>query len=761
MTTLTLMQQRDNLPADVTTFIGRRRELAAVAAAIGRHRLVTLRGAGGVGKTRLALRAAQLARDSFADGCWLVELSALRQQELLPRTVSAALGLPDKAAGDPLAVLAARLADQEMLLVLDTCEHLVEPCGRLVRRLLRAAPGLRILVTSREPLGVADEHALLISPLEVPIPGMPGPQAADCEAVELFVERARAAVPGFSLTPENTGLVVQLCRRLDGIALALELAAVRLRSMPLEEILARLTDRFRILGTARTSLDRHRTLRGAVSWSYELCTPDERRLWARLSVFPGSFTEDAAEHVCGPGAGQVLTRLAGKSIVNRDEGTGRYQMLDTMREFGAEWLPDDADGLLRARHRDYFLSLTQRAAAASLTPAQAEWMGRLGQETDNLRTALDYSFGTPGQEAAGLRMTLSLRTYWLMVGQFSEGRRWHKLAMATGVGSAGHAWAVFGAGVLAVQQSDLASATPLLALAAALAVVIGDEDLAALVTDARGMVAFYSGDLETARSQYESALAAHKRTGFSDTFALGTYARLASTCLLAFETDRAIELCEEYLGHCDELGELWGRGSALWVRGAARWMAGDSPAAIEDALACLVIKEKIGDLHTITMSFDLLAVCLVATGDYDRAAVLYGASETLWKIINAPVLMGPAYAEIRGGAAQTARTELGDERFEALCHRGMVLPLGGAIAVARGEAAAADSVPPAITIKQLTRREREIAALVADGLGNRDIAERLFLSKRTVDSHIEHIFTKLGFSSRTQLTNWVLGQPSN
>jgi len=192
VTTLILTQQRDNLPADVTTFIGRRRELAAVAAAIGRHRLVTLRGAGGVGKTRLALRAAQLARDSFADGCWLVELSALRQQELLPRTVSAALGLPDKAAGDPLAVLAASLANQEMLLVLDTCEHLVEPCGRLVRRLLRAAPGLRILVTSREPLGVTDEHALLISPLEVPVPGTPGARAVDCEAVELFVERARA-----------------------------------------------------------------------------------------------------------------------------------------------------------------------------------------------------------------------------------------------------------------------------------------------------------------------------------------------------------------------------------------------------------------------------------------------------------------------------------------------------------------------------------------------------------------------------------------
>ena len=326
MTTLTLTLRKDNLPAEVTTFIGRRRELAAVAAAIGKYRLVTLRGAGGVGKTRLALRAAGLVRDSFADGCWLVELSALRDPELLPRTVSAALGLPDKAAGDPLAVLAGALADQEMLLVLDTCEHLVEACARLARRLLRAAPGLRILTTSREPLGVADEHTLAITPLE------------DSEAVALFTDRARAAVPGFELTTANTGPVVQLCRRLDGIALALELAAVRLRSMPVEEILARVADRFRILGTARTSLDRHRTLRAAISWSHELCTPEERLLWAELSVFPGSFDRDAAEHVCGPAAGQALTRLAEKSIVGYDEAAGRYQLLDTMREFAAERL---------------------------------------------------------------------------------------------------------------------------------------------------------------------------------------------------------------------------------------------------------------------------------------------------------------------------------------------------------------------------------------------------------------------------------------
>jgi predicted ATPase/DNA-binding CsgD family transcriptional regulator len=785
VTALILGQRGDNLPAEVTRFIGRRRELPAVADAVERHRLVTLRGAGGVGKTRLALRAASLARESFADGCWLVELSALRNPELLPRTVSSTLGLPDEAAGDPLTELAANLADREILLVLDTCEHLIEACARLARKLLKAAPGLRILATSRDPLDVTDEQALLITPLELPdvplsgqLPGGPATAAAAAasEAVALFVDRARAAMPGFDLTQENAGPVVQLCRRLDGIPLALELAAVRLRSMPVREILARLTDRFRILGTAHTNTGRHRTLRAAVLWSYELCTPAEQRLWAELSVFPGGFGLAAAEHVCGPAAFETLTRLVEKSIVQYDEGTRRYQMLHTMREFGAELLAaaggDGADGGgadggtervasadgLRGRHRDYYLGLAGKAAAGSLGREQVDWLVRLGQETDNLRVALDYSFGAAEQQLAGLRMTVLLRTYWLMTGQYTEGRRWHDLAARAGAGSGDNAWAVYGAGLLAVQQGDLTAGTPLLERAAALAAARGDEDLAAHVTDARGVAACYAGDLAASRTYHESALAGYERIGFSDAFALSCYVRLALACLLGLETDRAIALCEEYLRHCEELGEQWGRGTALWVRGAGRWLSGDRAAAIADALACLRIKESLGDLRAIAMSFDLLSACLAAAGDFDRAAVLSGASDRLWKILRAPVPTGPAYAEIRSRAADAARRQLGDERYQTARRRGAALPLAAAVAVARGEGPAVADAADRAEVKPLTRREKEIAALVADGLGNREIAQRLFLSKRTVDSHIEHIFAKLGFSSRTQLANWVRDQ---
>lgn len=753
MTALALGRRDENLPAEVTRFIGRKRELSSVGNAIARHRLVTLRGAAGVGKTRLALRAASLDRGSFADGCWLVELSALHDPALLPRTVSATLGLPDESSGDPLSALAGHLADREVLLLLDTCEHLVDACAKLAQVLLKAAPGLRILATSREPLGVPGEEVLLIAPLRV---SARRGSDAESDAVALFVDRAQAAVEGFRLTPENTGSVTKLCQRLDGIPLALELAAVRLRSMPVEEILTRIDDRFRILGTTRTNTGRHRTLHSAVDWSYELCTPEEQRLWADLSVFPGSFDRAAVEDICRPAGAEDLPRLVEKSVVLYDEDADRYRMLDTMREFGAELLAGNATAGLRALHRDHYLGVVERAAAETISSGQVRWLNRLREETANLRDALDWSFTTPGQEAAGQRMTVGLRTYWLMTGAFSDGRDWHEKARQVGPGTPGHAWAVYGAAVLAAQQGDLASAGPLLARAAELAAGLGDTDLTAHVWDAQGSAAFYIGDLETALARHEAALASYEENGFSDAFALTSYARLASACLLLLDIDRAIALCEEYLRRCDETGERWGRGTALWTRGAGRWLSRDLEGAVADALACLEIKEELGDLHTITMSFDLLAVCYADLGDYERAAALYGAGDTFWKLLGAPIQLGPGYAGIRRGAADTALAKLGEDAYGVAYDRGTALSLSDAMAVARRERSTAPEPPE--RSKPLTRREKEIAVLVAGGLANREIAERLFLSKRTVDSHLEHIFTKLAFSSRTQLTNWVLAQ---
>jgi non-specific serine/threonine protein kinase len=772
--------RKGNLPADVTRFIGRRQELSQVREALERYRLVSLRGVGGVGKTRLALHVAADVRRSFADGVWLVELSALRNAELLARTVAASLGLPDQAVGDPVDLLAEHLADRHLLLVLDTCEHLIDACAMLAEVLLRAAPRLRILATSREPLDVLGEHALLISPLALPDPDAP---AAGSDSVTFFVDRAEAIAPGFALTAANQQAVVRVCRGLDGIPLALELAAVRLRTMSVEQIAARLDDRFRLLGTARTSQNRHQTLRAAIAWSHELCTAAEQRLWARLSVFPGSFDLEAAEYVCAgdplaadtvsalggatplqpPAAEQApravfeaLGRLVEKSIAGWEQDGRRYRLLDTIREYGAEQLAQLGEqDELRHRHRDHYLGLAEQAAAGSLTAEQVGWLVRLRQETPNLRVALDHSYACPGQEAIGLRMTLLLRPYWLLVGLFSEGRRWHDRALATGGDSADGAWAGYGAGVLALQQGDLEIGGRLLARAQALAKDLGDRDLAAHVTDAQGIALFFAGDLDRAGACHESALADYAEIGYSEPFALSSLARLAAVCCLTGELDRAISLSEECLRLSEARGEQWARGTALWTRGAARWLSGDVSHAVEDTLACLRIKESLGDLHTITMAIDLLAVCLVAQEDYDRAAVLCGAGDSLWQTLRAPVQQGPYYAEIRRNAAETCRQALGDARFETAHRRGIELSVAEAIAAARNETAAPGT--PALT-SPLTQRQWEIAELVTQGLGNREIAERLVLAKRTVDSHIEHIFGKLGFTSRAQIAAWVSRQ---
>jgi DNA-binding CsgD family transcriptional regulator len=436
-------------------------------------------------------------------------------------------------------------------------------------------------------------------------------------------------------------------------------------------------------------------------------------------VFTGGFDLDAAERVCAGeplAAGPIfdtLGRLVEKSIVLCEQDGRRYRMLDTIREYGAEHLAllGEQDEL-RRRHRDYYLGLAEQAAACSLGPGQVGWLVRLRQETPNLRVALDHSYFRPGQEA----------------------------------------------GVLTLQQGDLEQAEPLLARAADLAQELHDRDLRAHVTDAQAIASFFAGDLQTAGARHENALAEYAEIGFSDPFALVTFTRLAAVCCLTGELDRAIALSEECLRISEELGEQWARGTALWTRGAARWLSGDVAHAVEDTLACLRIKESLGDLHTTTMAIDLLAVCLVAQEDFARAAELCGAGDAFWKMLRAPIQQGPYYAEIRRSAAETCRQALGDERFESYRQRGLELSVAEAIAVARNE------VPvPAdeISADPLTRREREIAELVTRGLGNREIAERLVLAKRTVDSHIEHIFSKLGFTSRTQLAAWVSRQNAN
>ncbi|MDL4774614.1 LuxR C-terminal-related transcriptional regulator [Actinomadura xylanilytica] len=770
------------LPAEVSRFVGRRRELMVIEEALGRSRLVTLVGVGGVGKTRLALRAATRMRDTFADGALFVELSALRKPELLARTVAAALRLPDQTAGDPLDLLAGRLTDRHLLLVLDTCEHLVDACAPLVGELLHAAPRLCVLATSREPLDVTGEHTLLVPPLDTvqrttagrPGAGRAGEERggtdADCESVRLFADRAEAMVPGFALTSDNREAVARLCSRLEGLPLAIELAAVRLRVMSVEQIDARLGDRFRLLGTSRAGRDRHQTLRAAVGWSHELCTPAERALWARLSVFPGDFDLKAAEHVCAGGdlpaadLFDVLGRLVEKSIVLCEDGGRRYRMLDTIRDYGAEHL----DGLgerdaLRLRHRDHYFALARRAMTAAAGARQIPELRRLRAENANLRVALDHALSTPGSEPDALRLLAGLQTYWLALGLFGEARHWYDRALAAcPPPMAERGWPCHADALFAVLQGDLATARPLLDEAQHLAA--GDPELEAHVLETRARLALYADDLREAIALHERARAIFNGIGYRDPYAMGNHMLLASAHLFAGDIDRALASAEEGLALSRERGDQWSLSFTLYVRGGAHWMRGDIERAHRDALDALSVKEAFGDLFGITISVDLLSACAMSRGDFDRAGLLVGAAGALWETLGAPIQLGPRYLAIREGVEKGCRQGLAPERYEEVRARGRDLPVERVIALARGTGPVAgpDGADGADRDARgdgaqstLTRREAEVAGLVAEGLPNREIAERLGIAKRTADSHVEHILAKLGFASRIQIAVWA------
>src|SRR5499427_8131540 len=381
-----------NLPAELTSFVGRRGELAAVRRLLAGSRLVTLTGVGGVGKTRLALRAAAELRRAFRDGEWLVRLDQLREEALVAQAVASTLGLQDRAGHAPAAMLAEYLAGRQLLLVLDNCEHLVDAAAKLADQLLRAAAGLRVLAISRESLTMTGETVLAVPPLAAPEAGQPltAAELARFPAAQLFAERAAQVVPGFTVTEANVAAVAGICHRLEGLPLAIELAAARLPVLSAEQIEARLGDRLGLLirgGRARPP--RQQTLRASIEWSYELCSAAERLLWARLSVFAGGFELDAAEGVCADqrlAAGRVLdllAALAGKSILTagHGEGVARYRLPEPLREFGQERLQESGEyTALRRRHRDWHEQLARRVDTDWLSPQIEDLTARLFRE---------------------------------------------------------------------------------------------------------------------------------------------------------------------------------------------------------------------------------------------------------------------------------------------------------------------------------------------------------------------------------------------
>jgi non-specific serine/threonine protein kinase len=516
---------RDNLPVPLTSFVGRRQDMAEVEQLLGRTRLLTLTGPGGVGKTRLAVQVAADCLEEYAQGVWLVQLAPLADPALVPAAVAGVLGVIAEAHRPLVATLNAVLRPKRLLLVLDNCEHLIGACAAVAEALLQACPQLRILATSREALGIGGEIAWPVPSLEVPGAGQPLEAIGQCAAVRLFIDRARAVQPHFLLTEQNAGAVAQVCRRLDGIPLALELAAACLRGLSVAEVSARLDGRFELLtGGSRTALPRHQTLRATVEWSYGLLSPAEQTLFQRLAVFTGGWTLEAAVAVCAGGAlGSaavlgLLLRLVNTSLVLAEEGSAgetRYRLLETLRQYAHERLAEQAErGLSQEQHADYYLALAQAGAAGLHGAGQLLWFERFEADHANLLAAARWLM-TTGQGSKALQLVTALYLFWEARGHRGLGRQLLASALATpGVPtrSAVHVTALAQAGAFALFDFELAQARVLFGEALTLARELDDPWSLAFAQFMLARLALEQGEAAAARPLLEDSVALFRRT---------------------------------------------------------------------------------------------------------------------------------------------------------------------------------------------------------------------------------------------------------
>ena len=686
-----------NLPAELTSFVGRRGELAEVRRLLAGSRLVTLTGVGGVGKTRLALRAAAELRRAFRDGVWLVQLDRLRDEALVAQAIAGVLGLQDRAGFSPEAALAGYLAGRQLLLVLDNCEHLVDAVAKLADLLLRAAPGLRVLATSREALNITGETALPVPPLGAPDPGqqLTLAQLGLFPAVRLFAERAAQAVPGFAVTEANMAAVAGICRRLEGLPLAIELAAARLPVLSPEQVDARLGDRLGLLTRgSRAHPARQQTLRASIEWSYELCSRAERLLWARLSVFAGGFELDAAEGICADhrlAAGQVLdllAALAGKSILTAEHraGVARYRLPEPLREYGQERLQESGeDTALRRRHRDWHEQLARRADTGWLSPQMTELAARLFREHANVAAAQDFCQAEPGEAEAGLRIALHvwLLYYW-NAGHASEGRyRLGQVLARAGEPTVWRARGLLLAGFLAAISGDRGAAWALLEQGTSLAGQLNDPATRAFAAFCAGNICLFTGDLQQAIAHCEDGLAVLPAAAVR-----GRLRALLLTCLAvaagpAGDEERVVACHQQLAALTEASGELsrrWSSAYSLWALGVAAWRRGDLDRAT--GLQQQSLRLRRDDRMGTTFSVEALAWIAASQRQYERAAVLLGAASGLLQSMGTTLDGYQPLAGHHRDCERQARQALGEAAFQAACHRGLDLPAADVLACA-------------------------------------------------------------------------------
>jgi len=746
----------------------------------------------------------------------------------------------------------AHLHDRQLLLILDTCEHLIDACAMFAEEVISRTPRVTLLATSREPLDVSGENACPVPPLPVPDleefsndglgggdSGQPAhsPVRADAwrdrhpgeagregvppgnTAVDLFIQRAAAAVPGFTVTPANLPDVIRLCRRLDGIPLAIELAAVRLRALPLGELTNRLDQRLALLTSGQRG-DRHRTLRDAIGWSHDLCSPAEQAMWARLSVFAGPFTMSAAEAVCaeGPDDDQVMPaviRLVDKSVLVRIDAAAdtdgqptQYLMLDMIREFGAERLAESGTGgSTRNRFVARYLAMARHFRDHFLDDDQLVRLRELRREHANLGAALEYALGDapfpPGEDppaapprdigyritpdrddrsggaersveglvdtrrADGVELAIALSAYWRARGLAREGGYWlGRAAEHTPEGSAAWGRAVLERGHMLIMQGDATGALAAAAQVLALADALGDEDLAARGCLVRTAALSAGGRLAAAAESGDEAR--RRLTALGDQLGLiGLDLQLTYLALLKEDIEAALGHVERGLRQLSDSRERSLHANLYMLASLTLYLAGRDIESTWTVTRALQVKQKIGDFLGIAFSLELLGWLAARSGSHQRAAWLLGGADPLWQRAGGP--LPAAFQRLHAEAAASCGDALGDRQFAELFARGARHPSEAMIAFAlndlghpaedgatttgaAGIGAAKISGTRIRLPSQLTAREREIASLVAAGLSNRQIAEKLVISRRTVDAHLEHIYSKLGITSRVMLT---------
>ncbi len=770
--------RKGRLPAEVTDFVGRQLEVAEVKRLLSMARLVTLTGVGGSGKTRLALHVAAQVQRAFPDGVWHVALSPLTDASLVEYAVAEALGLGGQIERPLIEAIVDHLRDRRLLLVLDDAGHLVNACAAFVDRALTESVGLRVLCTSRQALGMVGEHVRTVLPLTLPEPdaAVPADAATRYPALALFAARAAAAAPNFTLHDDNRDLVVDICRRVDGLPLAIELAAAQLRTLSVEQLAAGLHHRPGLLAARHAIPPRHRTLDATFDWSFDLCSAQERTLWSRLSIFSDSFDLEAAESVCADAdltADHLLAVVAGlvdKSVLTRTEVSGRqrYRLLDTVRRYGLSKLAASGEDrlALSRRHRDWYLAVAERFDTEWFGPDQQVWSEYLRLELGNMRSALKFCVSTPDEAHTALRLAGHLLYFWYTNGLHDEGRYWLDQALAADPEpTPARARAVSASFRIAVTQGDRVAAAAAARQSRELAHTLGDPSLVARAMAHEGVDALAAGQNPVpAQTALQDALARLADLGEYDIEVAIAELTLATAKLHDGELACAAELCERCRSACQARGDRWWLAYVETIGALIDQASGEPARALERLREGLRLRLPLSDIHGIAASFERMAWFAGADGRYARAATLFGAAAQLWQRVGRTLYGARPWLSRHDAHEALVRNALGDAAFDQAFQSGAQLGFDDVVAYALGEDQPQEPPPPQALqpgpAAALTRREREVAGLVGQGLSNREVAARLVISQRTAESHVENVLRKLGFGSRTQVATWVAAQRS-